>query len=145
MSLKNSFILFSFLFIGTLMSNNNVPVIFYSTTTDILICDTLVETQQLTGLSSSQEMRPNPLIQLFRIKNKKNKRAVAAILAFPLPFGIVALHRIYLGCAPYVPVVYIGSIGGVFGILPFIDFCVLLMDKDIDRYNNNKKVFMWVD
>ncbi|MCC6372444.1 MAG: NINE protein [Bacteroidia bacterium] len=88
--------------------------------------------------------RPNPLLQLFRAKQKKNRRTTAAILAFPFPFGIVGLHRIYLGCAPYVPVVYIASLGGAFGVLPFIDFCVLVLDKDVEAYVNNKKVFMWV-
>ncbi len=89
--------------------------------------------------------RPSPLLQLLRARQKKNKKVVAALLAFPFPFGIVGLHRIYLGCAPYVPVAYIGTLGGVFGVLPFIDFCVLLLDKDIDRYINNKKIFMWVN
>lgn len=89
--------------------------------------------------------RPSPLLHKFREKQKKNKKIVAVLLAFPFPFGIVGLHRIYLGCAPYVPVAYIGSLGGVFGILPFIDFCVLLLDKDIDRYIENKKIFMWIN
>lgn len=88
--------------------------------------------------------RPNPILALLKSKKKKTKKITAALLAFPFPFGIVGLHRIYLGTAPYVPVVYIGSLGGVFGILPFIDFCVLLMDKDHERYINNKQVFMWV-
>lgn len=89
--------------------------------------------------------KPNPILQLIKKRQKKNKRVVAAILAFPFPFGIVGLHRIYLGTAPHVPVVYIGTFGGVIGILPFIDFCVLVLDKDFDRYINNKKVFMWVN
>jgi TM2 domain-containing membrane protein YozV len=93
---------------------------------------------------AAEKQRPNPLLQLFRIKQKKNKRLTAAVLAFPFPFGIVGLHRIYLGCAPYVPVVYIASLGGAFGVLPFIDFCALVLDKDIDCYINNQKVFMWV-
>lgn len=88
--------------------------------------------------------RPNPLLQFIHLKQRKNKKIVASVLAFPFPFGIVGLHRIYLGSAPYVPVVYIASLGGVFGILPFIDFCVLVLDKDISRFNNNNKVFMWV-
>jgi TM2 domain-containing membrane protein YozV len=88
--------------------------------------------------------KPNPIYRLIRQHKKKNKKIVAALLAFPFPFGIVGLHRIYLGTAPYVPVAYIASLGGVFGILPFIDFCVLLMDKDLERYNNNKQVFMWI-
>ena len=89
--------------------------------------------------------RPNPLLSFFKNRQKKNKRITAAILAFPFPFGIVGLHRIYLGTAPYVPVAYIASLGGVFGVLPFIDFCVLLLDKEETRYLNNKKVFMWVN
>lgn len=91
------------------------------------------------------DKRPNPILQMFKVKQKKNKKITAAILAFPFPFGIVGLHRIYLGTAPYVPVVYIGTLGGVFGILPFIDFCVLVLDKDISRYLENKKVMMWVN
>jgi hypothetical protein len=42
-------------------------------------------------------------------------------------------------------VVYIGTLGGIFGILPFIDFCVLVLDKDIDRYLENPRIFMWVN
>lgn len=89
--------------------------------------------------------RPFPVLEVMKLKRKRNKRITAAVLAFPIPFGIVGLHRIYLGTAPYVPVVYVASLGGVLGILPFIDFCVLILDKDPDRYLNNKKVFMWVN
>lgn len=88
--------------------------------------------------------RPTPLLRLFHDRQKKNKKLVAAILAFPLPFGIVGLHRIYLGCPPYVPVVYIATFGGVLGLLPLIDFCYILLDKT-DAFANNKKVFMWVN
>jgi hypothetical protein len=57
---------------------------------------------------------------------------------------MVGLHRIYLGTKPYVPVAYIGSLGGVFGILPLIDFFAITFDKDFDHYRDNGKVFMWV-
>jgi TM2 domain-containing membrane protein YozV len=88
--------------------------------------------------------KPNPILALFKKKQRKNKRITAALLAFPFPFGIVGLHRIYLGTKPYVPVAYIGSLGGVFGILPFIDFWALLFDKDFDHYIDNGKVLMWI-
>ena len=91
-----------------------------------------------------QKSRPSPILELFRKKRKENRRLTAALLAFPFPFGIVGLHRIYLGTAPSVPVVYIATLGGVFGIIPFIDCCVLLIDKDFEQYANNKKVFMWI-
>src|SRR4051812_48331798 len=95
-------------------------------------------------LEAFENNRPNPLFFKFRKKQTKNKKIVAALLAFPFPFGIVGLHRIYLGCAPYVPVAYIASLGGIFGILPLIDFCVLLFDKDYEHYEDNGKVFMWI-
>lgn len=88
--------------------------------------------------------RPSPLWQIFKKRQMQNKKITAALLAFPFPFGIVGLHRIYLGCAPYVPVVYIASLGGAFGLLPLLDCVVLLASKDITPYVNNKMVFMWV-
>lgn len=89
--------------------------------------------------------RPSPLLNLFKKKQKNTKKLTAALLAFPFPFGIVGLHRIYLGTAPYVPVVYIASLGGVFGLLPLVDFCVLLANLNNDRYLNDTRVFMWVE
>lgn len=77
-------------------------------------------------------------------RTKGNKKLIAAVLAFPFPFGIVGLHRIYLGTEPFVPVVYIATAGGVFGLLPLIDFIAILLEKDIDRYIWNNQVFMWV-
>lgn len=97
------------------------------------------------GGEETRLKRPSPLLQIFREKQRNSKKIVAATLAFPLPFGIVGLHRIYLGSAPYVPVAYIASLGGMFGVLPFIDFCVLLAAKKTEPYINNKKIFMWVE
>jgi TM2 domain-containing membrane protein YozV len=110
---------------------------------NIKLADSCTVIVDVCELEAAQ--RPNPIFQLFKTKQKKNKKITAAILAFPFPFGIVGLHRIYLGTAPHVPVVYIGTLGGALGILPFIDFCVLALDKDIDRFIENKKVLMWVD
>lgn len=90
------------------------------------------------------DKKPNPVFQLFHKKQRLNKRITAAVLAFPFPFGIVGLHRIYLGTKPYVPVAYIASLGGGFGILPLIDFFVITFDKNFDHYRDNGKVFMWV-
>ena len=87
---------------------------------------------------------PNPLFKLFRKKIKNGRKITAAILAFPFPFGIVGLHRIFLGTKPYVPVVYIGTLGGIFGILPLIDFFAICFDKNFEHYENNGKVLMWV-
>lgn len=89
---------------------------------------------------------PNPVIKKFKKRQRLNKRITAAVLAFPFPFGIVGLHRIYLGTMPYVPVAYVASLGGVFGILPFIDFCAITFDgKNFEHYRDNGQVFMWLN
>ena len=98
----------------------------------------------------SQELKSNSII--FITKNfdsipirHENKKLISAILAFPFPFGILGLHRIYLGTKPYMPFVYVGTLGGCFGILPLIDFiCILIADdKAFKGFENNPKVFMW--
>lgn len=106
---------------------------------------TVLEKQLIETLSLEQTDRaPNPFVKLLRKKQINNRRVIAAVLAFPFPFGIVGLHRIYLGTKPYVPVTYIASLGGIFGILPLIDFFAILFDKDFECYNENGKVLMWV-
>ena len=76
----------------------------------------------------------------------ENKKLIAAILAFPFPFGMMGLHRIYLGTKPYIPFVYVGTVGGCFGILPLIDFITILTTKKekIKNFEGSRKVFMWV-
>ncbi|MCC6690314.1 MAG: hypothetical protein IT235_02160 [Bacteroidia bacterium] len=87
--------------------------------------------------------KPNRILHQLKIRLGNPKKIVAAIMAFPLPFGIVGMHRIYLGTEPYVPLVYIATVGGCFGILPMIDFFVIVFDKNPDRFMNNPRIFMW--
>lgn len=144
MSIKSLFIAICFLFIQKIgLGTNAIEQKIYLLNNNFEIIDSASLSE--LNVDIENKSRPNPLLNLFKTKQKKNKRITAAILAFPFPFGIVGLHRIYLGTAPYVPVVYIGSLGGIFGILPFIDFCVLILDKEETRYIDNKKVFMWVN
>lgn len=76
---------------------------------------------------------------------KENKKLIAAILAFPIPFGFVGLHRIYLGTEPWVPVVYMATLGGGM-LLPLADFIAIICAsaEDLKRMENNPNVFMWV-
>ena len=104
----------------------------------------IIHKENYKKLLLEETKKPNPVFTLFKKKQRLNKKITAATLAFPFPFGIVGLHRIYLGTKPYVPVAYIGTVGGVFGILPLIDFCKITFDKDLEQYQNNGKVFMWI-
>ena len=97
------------------------------------------------ALSLNKLERPSPLWALHKKKKNTGRKILGAVLAFPLPFGVIGLHRIYLGTKPYIPLIYIGTIGGGFGILPFIDFWVIVLDKDIDHYKENPHLFMWIE
>jgi TM2 domain-containing membrane protein YozV len=77
------------------------------------------------------------------VKFRKKHRAIAALLAFPV-LGVFGLHRIYMHTAPAVPFIYIVTAGGLFGVLPFIDFVLILLNKDIHlTYTSNPHLFMW--
>lgn len=75
--------------------------------------------------------------------DKRNK-FISALFAFPFPFGFVGAHRIIMGTKPWVPIIYVATFGGCFGILPFIDFCVILCSKDLKKFENNPNLFMWI-
>ncbi|MCW3084832.1 MAG: hypothetical protein JWP12_2198 [Bacteroidetes bacterium] len=75
---------------------------------------------------------------------EKKQKIISAMLAFPFPFGFMGAHRVMLGCKPWIPVVYVATFGGCFGLLPLIDFCVILCSKDIKQYENNPHIFMWL-
>lgn len=124
-----------YLMTSTLFSKNKVVTIHYLDSTSAIIYSEKI---------ALNDKKPNPIFQLFKKKQRLNKRITAAVLAFPFPFGIVGLHRIYLGTKPHVPVVYIASFGGIFGLLPFIDFCAITFGKNFDQYRDNGNVFMWV-
>lgn len=77
---------------------------------------------------------------------EENKRLIAALLAFPVPFGFLGAHRIYLGSAPWMPVVYTVTLGGG-GLLCLADFfAIVFADEETFRsYGQNGKVFMWME
>ena len=115
---------------------------------DTLVLDSLIHSSEFIsvrteyGHEASWKYR---FVDYLKRNVGENNKAVAAVLAFPL-FGIIGLHRIYLGTKPYVPVVYIATLGGCAGVLPLIDFFVILFanKEAFERYKENPKVFMWI-
>lgn len=82
-------------------------------------------------------------VQIVKDSTRKEK-IISALLALPFPFGFMGAHRIMLGCKPWVPIVYVATFGGCFGLLPLIDFFVITFSKNIEQYENNPHIFMWV-
>ena len=69
------------------------------------------------------------------------KRVTAAFLALCL--GPLGVHRLYLGCSPLVPAIYVATLGGALGLVPLIDFFVILFTKDLSQLEHNNRFFMW--
>lgn len=68
--------------------------------------------------------------------------ATALLLNFFL--GGLGIHRLYLGTKTMTWVGYILTCGGIFGIVPLVDFVVLIVhNEDISPYVDNPKFFMW--
>ena len=61
--------------------------------------------------------------------------------------GGFGIHRYVLGTKPSMWAIYTFTVCGIFGIVPFVDFWVLLIDGLIlqngDKYIDNEKFFMW--
>ena len=68
----------------------------------------------------------------------ENEVIVAALLAFFL--GFLGIHRVYLGSKGWLVLAYLFTFGGLFDILPLIDF-IRLAAGGIDHYRNNNSFF----
>jgi TM2 domain-containing membrane protein YozV len=67
---------------------------------------------------------------------------VAILLDFFL--GGFGVHRFYLGTELLTGLAYPITCGGFFGIVPLIDFVVLIINmEDISKFVDNPKFFMW--
>jgi TM2 domain-containing membrane protein YozV len=103
--------------------------------------DNAVETSMISV--NAQEFSTVASSVTTAVMPSKEKDAVAAIL-LDFFLGGFGVHRFYLGTKPLTGIGYILTCGGIFGIVPLVDFIVLIIDHDdISPYVNNPKFFMW--
>ena len=90
---------------------------------------------------TSPSLLPGAMPMMHAAKKEKDP-IVAILLDFFL--GGLGVHRFYLGTEVMTGIGYILTCGGIFGIVPLIDFIILIVDfKDISPYIDNPKFFMW--
>ena len=74
------------------------------------------------------------------------KSPVAAIL-LTFFLGGFGIHRHYMGTRPWMWAIYTFTFGGIFGVVPFVDFIVEIVatveDNSVARYCGNTSFFMW--
>ena len=78
-----------------------------------------------------------------------NTSTVAISCVVSLFVGGFGIHRYVLGTKSSMWAIYTFTVCGIFGIVPTIDFWVLLIDGLImengDKYMDNESFFMWVN
>ncbi len=103
--------------------------------------DEAVETSMITTLGDGLTELPAGFPAMAVASGDKDV-VVALLLDFFL--GGLGIHRFYLGTKTMTGIGYILTCGGIFGIVPLIDFIVLIIDNDdISPYIDNPKFFMW--
>lgn len=107
---------------------------------EIINGDTLVKLIATDTLSKQKVPSTSEIVT----NEQKKKKILAGFLSFPFPLGFLGAHRIMMGTKPWVPIAYVATFGGCFGLLPLVDFCVIMFSDNIEQYENNPNIFMWI-
>lgn len=71
----------------------------------------------------------------------------AVVLVLNWFLGFFGVHRHYMGTRPFMWAIYTFTVGGIFGIVPFVDFIVelvaLVEDGSLSQFYGNTSFFMW--
>jgi TM2 domain-containing membrane protein YozV len=131
------------LFVAVILSVKQVNASQYSIDEGAIdqLFATATETSMISvntsDFSAAPSSIPSPLVA-----SKEKDAVVAIVLDFFL--GGLGIHRFYLGTKTMTGLGYILTCGGIFGVVPLIDFIVLIIDNDdISPYIDNPKFFMW--
>ncbi len=100
----------------------------------------LIEKAQSHDVLKVKELSKAPNDSI-KIPHSPPRRGVAIVLTILV--GPLGGHRLYLGTEPHVPVLYTVTLGGGLGLLPLIDLIQLIVSDDMDRFLDNRRVFMW--
>lgn len=106
--------------------------------------DTMIE-NAVSVDAASMSVAPAPAARVFsKAGGKEVKPTTAVLLNFFL--GGFGIHRHYLGSTKWMWALYTFTGGGIFGVVPLVDFIMLIIgmnDDDFGKYIDNPKFFMW--
>lgn len=99
-------------------------------------------------IEASAEVSPLELMPMTSAPASASIKAASPAASFILCFflGGFGVHRHYMGTRPGMWAIYTFTFGGIFGIVPFVDWVMLLIglvDDDISQYCGNTKFLMW--
>ena len=120
---------------GYYLDNQKVDDLFNNAVEVSLIEMTSTSMNGLEGMTSNN----------LSFNSEESTALIAWILCWVV--GGFGIHRHYLGTKSSMWAIYTFTCFGIFGIVPFVDFWVLLIDgvvnENIVKYQDNENFFMW--
>lgn len=104
--------------------------------------DALIE---VSAEVSPLSLMPEAAVPAAATLSSSHNNPVAAFLLCTF-LGGFGVHRHYMGTRPWMWAIYTFTFGGIFGIIPLIDWVMLivgLVDDDISDFVGNTKFIMW--
>jgi TM2 domain-containing membrane protein YozV len=102
--------------------------------------------ESLSALSDETLMKATGGLNTNAAHYASNDKTFVAAILLNFFLGGLGIHRLYLGTATLTWVGYILTFCGIFGIVPLVDFIVLIIhNDDISPYVDNTKFFMWAN
>ncbi len=108
------------------------------------------------AIESAVEVSPVSFLSEVPAQLRAGMPASASVSAGKSPVGAILLtfflggfgvHRHYMGTRPWMWAIYTFTVGGIFGVVPFVDFIVEIVaaveDNSVARYCGNTSFFMW--
>lgn len=108
------------------------------------------------AIESAVEVSPVAFLSEVPAQLPAGMPASASVSAGKSPVGAILLtfflggfgvHRHYMGTRPWMWAIYTFTVGGIFGVVPFVDFIVEIVaaveDNSVARYCGNTSFFMW--
>lgn len=143
--MKKIFILFALLFSVTLAQNAFAAACSVATTA----ATTVTATTEPGKATTTAPVKANK-VKFFSKENLNNQLAIVKnhkagdnyVMALVLCFflGTLGIHRVVTG-TPISILWYLLTFGGIFGIVPLIDFIMMLVDGNTSRFEGNPSLF----
>lgn len=124
-------------------------------TISVMAADKKVKDQSLPAPIALEEVDSKPLTKkalrqekrmlrfekwVAKIQQASSEGRVVAAALFALFLGFFGVHRVYLGGSGLLILGYIVTFGGIFGLLPIIDF-IRIVAEGTDHYEDNDALF----
>lgn len=104
-----------------------------------------VDDASIDALFENAEMVESASAEAAAVLSADNNTTIIAWVIDTVGLGFFGIHRMILGSTNLMWLIYTITAGGIFGIVPLVDWVVLLIDvvNGTNSYIGNPKFLMW--